>query len=288
MSHFQPLCFRKPTICSDSLRANPQYTVLNKLAETIVERESEDREDGDETSELNLGPDEIEVRFWQKAGKPARIWVSVTSLFIPPVFAPEGPVESSSIEVPSIKYADYPGPGFPVENALPFDATWVSEPEFPILKPMETTEIHFDVENTGLNPWQPGDVYLENANGVLLGAIPQQQLDVQIPVEAVKRWTFQVTAPDTLGPHVTEWRLVCKGQQFGPKLAAVVIVTPVGLPDLEQAIRELIERLKRQWQEFGWSLEQLINQVVEDVVELFQGLIIVLVLIFLALFSRRD
>jgi hypothetical protein len=261
---------------------------------SVLERESEDKEEDDETSELNLGPDEIEVRFLQKAGKPARIWVSVTSLFIPPVFAPEGPIKSSFIEAAlnDDDYANYRVPPAPREAPRCFDAKWIGEPELPVLQPGRSFMIAFEVRNTGVASWQPGEVYLENTNGVLLGAERRQNLNVEIQPGADMQWTFQVTAPDTLGPHVTEWRLVYKGQRFGPQLAAVVIATPVGLPDLEQAIRELIERLKRQWQEFGWSLEQLINQVVEGVIELFrvvvQGLILLAVLILLALFGRRD
>jgi hypothetical protein len=211
--------------------------------------------------ELGIGPEHVEVRFWQGDGKAAIVKVTVSGLIVPPAFASEGKITSSLAVNPQIEYASFDPPPFPIPARA--SSTVISSDSFRVLQPGQTDEITFDVQNTGRVAWTPqGDYTLINTNGVSLGASPIQTLTAEVPPGRIARWVIPITAPSQAGVNWTEWQMAYNEEPFGAMMAGLIVVAPEGEIDfdllalLEKWVNELEEQISAELKEFWGDLER--------------------------------
>lgn len=200
-------------------------------------------------SSLNfgIGDQNIEVWFWQDAGKKARIWLTSTGI-IPVAFASDGSIASSEEIQPASSYAEYP--------ALSFDeSTTIGNPtlEPPTTPPPSGTSI--EVLSSSSHTVQPGEKFnpsitvrvgsgtLDPSRGDHLHSIPEDQSNTlgAWPVQPIRSYVtsggtytfdvgndsgFQMTAPSTPGTYQSVWQIRVNGNHIGDQ--AVIRVTVVG------------------------------------------------------------
>jgi len=151
-----------------------------------------------------------------------------------------------------------------VETRITLAPMLHEQPEFPVLRPGEQTEIYFKLQNLGSQTWETGRYALVNVNDAPLGARPQMALNVDVPSGSTVMWRFPITAPSVPGVYRTEWRFSYDGQLIGPLIWMDVIVVPGGSDDLAGIIRNLIDEARRRGEEwFREQWEELRRQIIE-------------------------
>lgn len=134
-----------------------------------------------------------------------------------------------------------------------YDATLVRMPTPVILHPSESGEILLDIQNTGQASWlPPQDFSLLSTNGENLSIPVSQVLTTEIPAGRVARWDIAVIAPPELGLRSAQFQMAFRGEPFGEKTYALVIVLPEGESDLDPSslLRQWLEEAKERAQDW--------------------------------------
>jgi len=247
---------------------------------TVMKQDSPDSVWSGSSIELGIGPEQIEVRYWQSGWRSGKLRVGISGLIAPPAFASEGEVRSSLPVPEQVEYAAFPPPSR--EEGLapepdPVDALLIDSSEHLLAKPGESDSVIFDVQNTGSMTWSPGQGFrLENINGVTLGATSPQVLVGEVPPGQVARWLLSITAPQEQGVYRTEWQMMYNGYSFGPVMSSMVIVVPegeIGVDPgglLEEWLNELIEQISTELNELIEQISTELNELWEDLEEQFR------------------
>jgi hypothetical protein len=157
------------------------------------------------------------------------------------------------------------------------DAQFVAQSVYPTVQPGQSFRIYFEVKNTGFGTWRRDEnYYLANINNTSLGANPRQELDSDVPPEAIKRWTISMIAPYTPGTYRTQWMLKHGDATFGPNM--FIDVTAVTKPEdgwrriierIRQALERLIEDLRRKLEEIMEDWQRRMEQEMEKAIQRF-------------------
>lgn len=114
---------------------------------------------------------------------------------------------------------------------LAYDARLISHDVPATLAPRQRRLVHFIVENTGSDTWQPTEIHL-----VSRGAVRSTRSRPLVPVPSGAQVTFPtyVTAPATPGAYVYQTRMTHNGIDFGPIFEARFTVgVPVAALDAQ-------------------------------------------------------
>ena len=146
------------------------------------------------------------------------------------------------------------------------DSTLINSGGFIVLQPGQTSDMIFDVQNTGSSTWMPrNDYVLLNTNGVSLGAYPVQVLINEIQPGEIAQWVVPVIAPPQIGLNRTEWQMAYDGDPFGAKASCLVAVVPEGEIDID------IAALLEQWlEELQKEIEDRFDQFLQDLADRFE------------------
>lgn len=221
--------------------------------------------------QFGLGPERIEVFYWQDGTRPGRIKVGVKSMFVPPAFATEGEMAASSVAPGQVEYADFPPP---VWEEIPEpevrDSAVISTTDPLALQPNEPSELVFEIQNTGNVSWLPGEGYaLVNTNEESLGASPVQTLAREIPPGSIAQWVVPITAPGQISLNWTEWQMAYGGEPFGAKASCLVAVVPEGEIDIDLGalLARWLDELKK---EIGDRFDQFLQDLADRFKEWLQ------------------
>jgi hypothetical protein len=152
-------------------------------------------------------------------------------------------------------------------DSIVLDASPVSQPDALLLTPGESSELVFDIQNTGSVSWLPGQGYaLVNTNEQSIGASPVQVLANEIPPGRIAQWVVPITAPEQISLHWTEWQMAYDGEPFGAKASCLVAVVPEGEVDID------IAALLAQWlEELKQDIRDRIDQSLQDLADRFEA-----------------
>lgn len=127
-----------------------------------------------------------------------------------------------------------------------YGAEVVKQSDMSLLDPRQKTKAFIEMTNTGAKTWSPDAVALVNTNGQTFGLPNRLLLKSNISPGQGHRWDVEITAPDTQGPHFSEWQLQQGGKAFGPKITMLVTVTPDVVRDWRKQFERWLADVQRQ------------------------------------------
>ena len=149
------------------------------------------------------------------------------------------------------------------------DSLIIAQSEFPIVEPGETVDLSFTLRNRGYLTWERELPYnVRFVDGDRLDLHQFYPLDVDVPPDGDMPWSRSIVAPQQPGAYTTIWQMTYEDsagnvEKIGPEIGFIVTVLPEGsLPNLGDAIRQLIEEAQREAEE---TLEEFLSRIEEEI-----------------------
>lgn len=140
----------------------------------VLKIDSPDREETKETLSFSWNQKNLQIRFWQDIGKPARIKLSAKNVFpVPEVFASEGSLTADSLPDSNVDYTLFEGPPYP--DQIPADETAPPPPA----GAKTATALVVDVSGSMGDAWQ-GGIKIESARAAANQIVNMLEQDSRI------------------------------------------------------------------------------------------------------------
>ena len=176
-----------------------------------------------------------------------------------------------------------------LENS--YSAFLVSQSEYPIVNPSETTTLTFTLRNDGTVTWEPESFALILNAKDNFGLATWQPVPSPISPNQDITWNVSFRAPQEPGIYDTHWQMSRQNdteefETFGPEISYYVIVTPEdGSSSLNDWLRLILGYLRLEIPDWGFledwlqQIESLIQKGIEFFLQLAIGICFIIVFI---------